>query len=508
MFEDLLGRLGIGTVNRGVSLEDDALGAGAPVISSTNPATGQPIAEIRTATVTEYDRVVDRASEVFRTWRLVPPPRRGEVVRQIGAALRAHKADLGLLVTLETGKIRSEGEGEVQEMIDMCDFAVGLSRQLYGLTIASERPQHRMIEQWHPLGPVGIITAFNFPVAVWAWNAMIAAVCGDTMIWKPSPRTPLTALAVHRIVDRVARENGCDGVFHLCVGGAEEIGERMIHDPRLPLISATGSCRMGRRVGEVVGHRLGRALLELGGNNAIIITPGADLELATRATVFAAVGTAGQRCTTARRLIIHETVHDRVLDRLGDIYRRIRIGDPWDDSVLMGPLISEEAVQAMRAALDAARRQGGEVVYGGNRLSRPGFFVEPALVKAHAAMPIVGEETFAPILYVLRYRTIDEAIAMQNSVEQGLTSAIFTNDLREAEQFLSAEGSDCGIANVNIGTSGAEIGGAFGGEKSTGGGREAGSDAWKAYMRRQTCTLNYGRELPLAQGVRFEVGGP
>jgi len=387
----------------------------------------------------------------------------------------------------------------------MCDFAVGLSRQLYGLTIASERPRHRMIEQWQPLGPIGIITAFNFPVAVWAWNAMIAAVCGDTMIWKPSPRTPLSAVAVHRIVDRIARENGHPGIFHLCIGGADEIGERMLHDPRLPLISATGSCRMGRRVGEVVGRRLGRALLELGGNNAIIITPGADLELAIRATVFAAVGTAGQRCTTARRLIVHETVHDRVLERLAEIYRRIRIGDPWDESVLMGPLISEEAVRAMMAALDAARRQGGEVVCGGNRLSRPGFFVEPVLVKANADMPIVGEETFAPILYVLRYRSIGEAIALQNAVEQGLTSAIFTNDLREAEQFLSAEGSDCGIANVNIGTSGAEIGGAFGGEKETGGGREAGSDSWKAYMRRQTCTLNWGTDLPLAQGVEFKV---
>jgi aldehyde dehydrogenase (NAD+) len=393
-------------------------------------------------------------------------------------------------------------------MIDMCDFAVGLSRQLYGLTIASERPRHRMIEQWQPLGPIGIITAFNFPVAVWAWNAMIAAVCGDTMIWKPSPRTPLSAIAVQRIVDRIARENGHDGIFHLCVGGADEIGERMLHDPRLPLISATGSCRMGRRVGEVVGRRLGRALLELGGNNAIIITPGADLELAIRATVFAAVGTAGQRCTTARRLFVHETIHDRVLERLVEIYRRIRIGDPWDDSVLMGPLISEEAVSAMMAALDAARRQGGEVLCGGKRLDRPGFFVAPALVKADAAMPIVAEETFAPILYVMRYRSIDEAIALQNAVEQGLTSAIFTHDLREAEQFLSAEGSDCGIANVNIGTSGAEIGGAFGGEKATGGGREAGSDAWKAYMRRQTCTINYGRDLPLAQGVRFEVDGP
>ncbi len=507
MFDDLFGRLRIGALNRGVSL-DDAQGPGlpgGPVIESTNPATGRPLSPVQAASVEQYDRMVDRASERFRTWRLIPPPRRGEVVRQIGSALRAHKADLGLLVTLETGKIRTEGEGEVQEMIDMCDFAVGLSRQLYGLTIASERAAHRMIEQWHPLGPVGIITAFNFPVAVWAWNAMIAAVCGDTMIWKPSPRTPLTAVAVQRIVNDVARENGCDGVFQLCVGGADDIGERMLQDPRLPLISATGSCRLGRRVAEVVGRRLGRTILELGGNNAILIAPSADLELAIRATVFAAVGTAGQRCTTARRLLVHESIHDRVLDRLVAIYRRIRIGDPWDDSVLMGPLISEGAVESMTAALEAARQQGGEVVQGGNRIDRPGYFVEPALVKARAAMPIVGEETFAPILYVMSYRTIDEAIAMQNAVEQGLTSAIFTNDLREAEQFLSPEGSDCGIANVNIGTSGAEIGGAFGGEKATGGGREAGSDAWKAYMRRQTCTINYGRDLPLAQAVRFEV---
>jgi aldehyde dehydrogenase (NAD+) len=508
MFDDLFPRLGIGQINGGVSLEGAPSPVGTTVIRPTNPATGQSLPGVRTATIEEYDRVVDRACEAFRSWRMVPPPRRGEVVRQIGLALRAQKADLGLLVTLETGKIRSEGEGEVQEMIDMCDFAVGLSRQLYGLTIASERPRHRMLEQWHPLGPLGIITAFNFPVAVWAWNAVIAAVCGDTMIWKPSPRTPLTAVAVQHIVDRVARANDCPGVFQLCVGGADDIGERMLHDRRLPLISATGSCRLGRRVAEVVGRRLGRTILELGGNNAIIVTPNCDLELATRATVFAAVGTAGQRCTSARRLLVHESIHDRVLERLAGIYRRIRIGDPWDDSVLMGPLISEGAVEAMMAALDAARQQGGEVVHGGNRLPRPGFFVEPALVKARAEMPIVGEETFAPILYVMSYRTIDEAIAIQNAVEQGLTSAIFTNDLRQAEQFLSPEGSDCGIANVNIGTSGAEIGGAFGGEKSTGGGREAGSDAWKSYMRRQTCTINYGSDLPLAQGVRFEIGGP
>jgi aldehyde dehydrogenase (NAD+) len=505
MFEDLFGRLGIGELNLGVSATDSRDRAGTPVIRPTNPATGTPLPAVRAASTDEYHRTVERACRAFARWRMVPPPRRGEVVRQIGEALRTRKADLGLLITLETGKIRTEGEGEVQEMIDMCDFAVGLSRQLHGLTIASERPLHRMIEQWHPLGPIGIITAFNFPTAVWAWNAMIAAVCGDTMIWKPSPRTPLTAVAVQKIVDDVARANDCDGVFQFCAGG-EDIGRLMLEDRRLPLISATGSCRLGRIVGEVVGQRLGRCLLELGGNNAIIIAPSADLELAIRATVFAAVGTAGQRCTTARRLIVHESIHDQVLERLVAIYRRIRIGDPWDDAVLMGPLISEDSVEAMSKALETARRQGGQLVQGGNRLDRAGFFVEPALVKARPDMAIVGEETFAPILYVMRYRTIDDAIAIQNSVEQGLTSAVFTNDLREAERFLSPEGSDCGIANVNIGTSGAEIGGAFGGEKATGGGREAGSDSWKLYMRRQTCTINYGRDLPLAQGVRFDVG--
>jgi aldehyde dehydrogenase (NAD+) len=507
MFEDLLRRLGIGETNSGVCCGDGIECRGDAEIHSTNPATGQPLPSVRTASVADYERVVTRASHAFQSWRMIPPPGRGEVVRQIGAALRARKADLGLLVTLETGKIRTEGEGEVQEMIDMCDFAVGLSRQLYGLTIASERTRHQMIEQWQPLGPIGIITAFNFPVAVWAWNAMVAAVCGDTMIWKPSPLTPLTAIAVHDIVKDVAKANGCEGVFNLCMGGADDIGERMLHDQRLPLISATGSCRMGRRVGEVVGGRLGRALLELGGNNAIIITASADLELAIRATVFAAVGTAGQRCTTARRLIVHESIHDAVLHRLIQVYARVKIGDPWDESVLLGPLINERAIETMMAALDDARRQGGEVVYGGRRVNRPGFFVEPTIVKARPDMAIVGAETFAPILYVMKYNTLDDAIAIQNSVEQGLTSAIFTNDLREAHRFLSPEGSDCGIANVNIGTSGAEIGGAFGGEKATGGGREAGSDSWKAYMRRQTCTINYGGELPLAQGVRFDVGG-
>ncbi len=505
MFDELLRSLGIEQTSSGVSCGDGKGATGCSTVHSTNPATGEALPGVRTASSEDYERVVERARAAFQGWRLVPAPRRGEVVRQIGEALRARKADLGLLVTVETGKIRSEGEGEVQEMIDMCDFAVGLSRQLYGLSIASERAHHRMIEQWLPLGPIGIITAFNFPVAVWAWNAMIAAVCGDTMIWKPSPLAPLCSIAVQKIVEEVARANDCDGVFNLCSGGPADIGETMIADERLPLISATGSCRMGRRVGEVVGRRLGRAILELGGNNAIIITPSADLELAIRATAFAAVGTAGQRCTSVRRLIVHDSLRDQIIDRLAAVYRRVPIGEPWADGVLMGPLISEGAVTNMLAAVDAARKQGGQIVYGGKRLDRAGYFVEPTLVKANPGMAIVAEETFAPILYAMSYRTLDEAIAIQNAVEQGLTSAIFTNDLREAEQFLSPSGSDCGIANVNIGTSGAEIGGAFGGEKATGGGREAGSDAWKAYMRRQTCTINHGRELPLAQGVRFDI---
>ncbi|SIO62046.1 aldehyde dehydrogenase (NAD+) [Singulisphaera sp. GP187] len=505
MFDDLLERLGLASVNSGACDAGWIERPGGEVIRSVNPATGESLAEVVMASVDDYQRIVERSCEAFVKWRQVPAPKRGEVVRQLGVALRERKRDLGLLVTLETGKIRSEGEGEVQEMIDMCDFAVGLSRQLHGLTIASERPLHRMMEQWHPLGPVGIITAFNFPVAVWAWNAALAAVCGDSMIWKPSPETPLTAIAVQKIVNEVADANDCAGVFSLAVGGANDVGESLIQDPRLPLISATGSCRMGARVAEVVARRMGRSLLELGGNNAIIVTPSADLELALRGTLFAAVGTAGQRCTTVRRLIVHESLIETVIERLKRSFASLRIGNPWDDGVLMGPLINERAVETMRQALESAVAQGGTVLYGGKRLPRPGFFVEPALVRAEPGMPIVGEETFAPILYVLSYSTLDEAISIQNSVAQGLTSAIFTNDLRESEQFLSVEGSDCGIANVNIGTSGAEIGGAFGGEKATGGGREAGSDAWKTYMRRQTCTVNRGSDLPLAQGVKFDT---
>jgi len=505
MFDEVLNRLGLEGLQAGAELRANGPELSSEEIASINPSNGEVLGRIRLAGAAAYDAIVDRSVAVFRTWRMVPPPRRGELVRRIGQALRERKSDLGWLITLETGKIRSEGEGEVQEMIDMCDFAVGLSRQLYGLTIASERPRHRMMEQWHPLGPVGIITAFNFPAAVWAWNAMIAAVCGDTTIWKPSPLAPLTAIAIQKIVSQIALEEGFQGVFELCIGRVEDVGERMVRDERLPLISATGSCVMGRRVSEVVGQRLGRVILELGGNNAIIVAPSARLDLAIRAIVFAAVGTAGQRCTTARRLIVHESIHDALLERLVAIYQRLPIGNPWEEGILVGPLIRQTAVERMVEALAEARSQGGEVIYGGEPLDRPGFFVRPALVAATPGMPVVGRETFAPILYVMKYAEIEEAIAIQNGVEQGLTSAIFTDDLLEAERFLSPEGSDCGIANVNLGTSGAEIGGAFGGEKQSGGGREAGSDSWKAYMRRQTCTINYGDELPLAQGVRFAM---
>jgi aldehyde dehydrogenase (NAD+) len=505
MLDPTLAALGLGERNSGVCHNTWSQEPEGEEIPSINPATGLTLARVSLGSIQDYERTAEAASRAFASWRTWPAPRRGEVVRQIGEELRKHKTALGRLVTLEAGKIRSEGEGEVQEMIDMCDFAVGLSRQLHGLTIASERARHRMFEQWHPLGPVGIITAFNFPVAVWAWNAALAAVCGDTMIWKPSPETPLTAVAVQHLVNRVAEANDCPGVFNLCVGGAEDVGERMLGDARLPLISATGSCRMGRRVGTVVGGRLGRTLLELGGNNALIVTESADLDMALRAVLFAAVGTAGQRCTTLRRLILHESIADAFLERLAAAYRSVRIGDPSAEGTLMGPLINERAVEAMMRALRTATEQGGKVLVGGRRLDRPGFFVEPAIVRARPEMPIVAEETFAPILYALSYHDLDQAIAIQNGVEQGLSSAIFTERLLDSERFLAADGSDCGIANVNIGTSGAEIGGAFGGEKATGGGREAGSDSWKAYMRRQTCTVNGSRELPLAQGVEFDV---
>jgi aldehyde dehydrogenase (NAD+) len=434
---------------------------------------------------------------------MFPAPKRGEIVREIGDELRRSKDDLGMLVTLETGKILAEGKGEVQEMIDIADFAVGLSRQLYGLTIASERPEHRMYEQWQPLGVVGVISAFNFPVAVWSWNALLAAVCGDCVIWKPSLKTPLTAIAVQNICDRVLTRHGWQGVFQLIIGDDAIIGKRLIEDRRIPLISATGSTRMGRIVAETVARRLGRTLLELGGNNGVIVMNDADLDLALRAVLFGAVGTAGQRCTSIRRLFLQRGIAEELTRRLQSAYGRIRIGDPLDEATLMGPLIDAQAVAMMRAALERIRAEGGEILYGGEELG--GCYVKPALVKARADMPIVQEEVFAPILYLIEFDTLGQAVQWHNSVPQGLSSAIFTTNLISAETFLSARGSDCGIANVNIGTSGAEIGGAFGGEKDTGGGRESGSDAWKAYMRRQTVTINWSEELPLAQGIEFEI---
>jgi aldehyde dehydrogenase (NAD+) len=474
-------------------------------IDSINPATGEILGRVREATSEDYERVAQATVEAFHQWKRWPAPKRGEVIRALGDALRQHKEDLGLLVTLEVGKIRSEGLGEVQEMIDMADFAVGLSRQLYGLSMHSERPQHRMYEQWHPLGPVGVITSFNFPVAVWAWNAMIAAVCGDTVLWKPSELAPLTSIAVTRIAARVLAEFNAPPIFNLAVGDRHSVGTPLTRDRRFPLISATGSTAMGRVVGRTVAERFGRTILELGGNNAIILAEDADLDLAVRAVLFAAVGTAGQRCTTARRLILHRSIAKPMKERLVRAYASVRIGDPLDPQTLMGPLIRRRAVEAYQSALEQAVAQGGSILYGGKVLERPGFFVEPTLVEAVPHMPITCQETFAPILYLFEYDQLEEAIALQNSVPQGLSSAIFTLNLRTAERFLSVDGSDCGIANVNIGTSGAEIGGAFGGEKETGGGREAGSDAWKAYMRRQTCTINWGTDLPLAQGVRFDL---
>jgi aldehyde dehydrogenase (NAD+) len=432
-----------------------------------------------------------------------PAPKRGELVRELGDELRKFRSDLGALVSLEMGKILSEGVGEVQEMIDVADFAVGLSRQLYGLTMPSERPRHRMYEQWHPLGPIGVITAFNFPVAVWSWNALIAAVCGDTVVWKPSPETPLTALAVQKICDRVLERHGWTGVFNVLIGDVPTIGERMLNDRRLPLISATGSCAMGRRVAEVVGRRLGRTLLELGGNNGVIVMPDANLDLVIRAVVFGALGTSGQRCTTIRRLFVHRHIAPRLTELLLETYKRVKIGSPLEAGVLMGPLVNDAAVRNMQRGIETIRSQGGEVLYGGRHIR--GCYVEPCLVRARHDMPIIREEIFAPILYLIPFDTLEQALGWHNDVPQGLSSAMFTTNLISAETFLSPLGSDCGIANINIGTSGAEIGGAFGGEKDTGGGRESGSDSWKQYMRRQTVTINWSNELPLAQGIEFPI---
>ena len=475
-----------------------------------SPADGKLIAAVQLATPADYETVVQKAQEAFLVWQRMPAPKRGEIVRQIGDKLRQYKEPLGKLVSYEMGKIYQEGLGEVQEMIDICDFAVGLSRQLYGLTMHSERPEHRMYEQYHPLGVVGIISAFNFPVAVWAWNSMLAAVCGDVSIWKPSEKTPLTAVACQHILADVLRENNLpEGVFGLIVGNAN-IGELMANDTRVPLVSATGSTRMGKKVGAAVGARLGRALLELGGNNAIIVTENADLEMTVRAAVFGAVGTAGQRCTTTRRLIIHESHYNDVKARLLKIYEQLPIGNPLAQGTLVGPLIDKDAVKMFSNAIENAQKEGGKLLIGGQILSGEGFesgtYVKPAIVEAENHFHTVQEETFAPILYLLKYSGgVENAIAMQNNVKQGLSSSIFTTNMLEAEAFLAHWGSDCGIANVNIGTSGAEIGGAFGGEKETGGGRESGSDAWKVYMRRQTNTINYGKTLPLAQGIKFDI---
>jgi aldehyde dehydrogenase (NAD+) len=479
------------------------LGEGDEIVSVC-PFTGEPIGRVRKTRREEYALLVSAASQEFLRWRLLPAPKRGELVRQIGEALRQKKRSLGMLVSEESGKILSEGEGEVQEMIDMAELAVGLSRTLGGLTLPSERPEHRMMEEWHPLGPVGVITAFNFPVAVWAWNALIAAVAGDTVIWKPSEKTPLCAVAVLRIVASVMEPAGWGGVFSL-VSGGPEVGEWIAADPALPLVSATGSCRMGKAVAEVVARRLGRTILELGGNNGVIVMESADLELALRAIVFGAVGTAGQRCTTTRRLMVQEKVAGELERKLIKAYASVRVGNPLEEGTLLGPLIDAKAVAAYEKAIERIRKEGGEILHGGKRLQRKGFYVEPTLVRARADMPIIQDETFAPILYILRVKDLEEAMEVHNGVRQGLSSSIFTSSLQEAERFLSAAGSDCGIANVNVGTSGAEIGGAFGGEKETGGGREAGSDAWKAYMRRQTCTINHGKGMPLAQGVKFDV---
>jgi len=503
--QTILAQLGIQSVNPAFStgqVWDTNLEGNIKDIYS--PIDGELLASVRIAQEADYEQVIKTAQEAFKVWQSVPAPKRGEIVRQIGDRLRAYKEPLGKLVTLEMGKIYQEGLGEVQEMIDICDFAVGLSRQLYGLTMHSERPSHRMYEQYHPIGIVGIISAFNFPVAVWAWNSMLAAVCGDVCVWKPSEKTPLTAIACQKITAEVLKENKLpEGIFNLVIGDAQ-VGALMSNDTRVPLVSATGSTRMGKKVGEAVGRRLGRSLLELGGNNAIIITPNADLDMAIRAVVFGAVGTCGQRCTSTRRVIIHESMFEDVKNRLTKIYEQLPIGNPLEAKTLVGPLIDQDAVTNFKNALQHVQQEGGKVLCGGQSLE--GNYVKPAIVEAQNEYHMVQEETFAPILYLIKYSgNVENAIQIQNDVKQGLSSAIFSTNILETEAFLAHWGSDCGIANVNIGTSGAEIGGAFGGEKETGGGRESGSDAWKAYMRRQTNTINYSTQLPLAQGIKFDI---
>jgi aldehyde dehydrogenase (NAD+) len=504
--QSVLEKLGLADVNDGV-FDGEWRGGGAK-IDKISPIDGQRVASVRTASADDYDKAITRAQEAFLKWRTTPGPVRGDTVRRLGNALREFKQELGQLVTLETGKIIAEGEGEVQEMIDICDFAVGQSRMLYGLTIQSERPNHRLMEQWHPLGIVAVITAFNFPVAVWSWNAALAAICGDATVWKASEKTPLTAIAVTKIAARVCRESGADpAIFTLLMGDRKAVGQKLTDDPRIPLVSATGSTTMGFSVAKAVNGRLGRTILELGGNNALIVGQSADLEMTTQSIFFGAVGTAGQRCTSTRRVIAHESIASKLRDKLLAAYKSLPIGNPLDRKTVMGPLIDKHAVDLVQDSIEKLKAQGGEVLYGGDRLEgdnyQGGCYMKPCLAMAKPEFDIVQHETFGPLLYLLTYRDFDEAIAIQNGVPQGLTSSIFTNDVREAEKFMSAAGSDCGIANVNTGTSGAEIGGAFGGEKQTGGGRESGSDCWKSYMRRQTNTINFSTELPLAQGIQF-----
>jgi aldehyde dehydrogenase (NAD+) len=502
----ILEKLGLADVNDGV-FDGEWRGGGAK-IDKISPIDGQRVASVRTASADDYDKAITRAQEAFLKWRATPGPVRGDTVRRLGNALREFKHELGQLVTLETGKIIAEGEGEVQEMIDICDFAVGQSRMLYGLTIQSERPSHRLMEQWHPLGVVAVITAFNFPVAVWSWNAALAAVCGDATVWKASEKTPLTAIAVTKIAERVCRETGADpAIFTLLMGDRNTVGQKLTDDPRIALVSATGSTNMGFNVAKAVNGRLGRTILELGGNNALIVAPSADLNMATQSIFFGAVGTAGQRCTSTRRVIMHESVVSKVRDKLLAAYKSLPIGNPLDRKTVMGPMIDKHAVDMVQESIQRLKDEGGEVLYGGERLEGEGFaggcYMKPCLATAKANFEIVQHETFGPLLYLMTYRDFDEAMSIHNNVPQGLTSSIFTNDAREAEKFMSVAGSDCGIANVNTGTSGAEIGGAFGGEKQTGGGRESGSDCWKSYMRRQTNTINFSSELPLAQGIQF-----
>ncbi|MGH8162592.1 MAG: L-piperidine-6-carboxylate dehydrogenase [Gammaproteobacteria bacterium] len=502
----ILKALDLETTNPGVWSPTLGWGGKGETFASINPAAGKPIAEIRGASAEEYDQVMRDAEEAFRAWREVPAPRRGQAVRLIGNALRENKSALGSLVALEMGKIKPEGDGEVQEMIDIADFALGQSRMLYGKTMHSERPGHRMYEQWHPYGVVGVATAFNFPVAVWSWNAMLSTVCGNATVWKPSPKGALCAIAVQKLINRTLEGQGFPPVLSLFTEGGSELAQKFYADSRTKLLSFTGSCRIGKLASEIVARRMGRTLLELGGNNPIIVDETADLALAVPAIVFGAVGTAGQRCTSTRRLIVHESIVAGLCDKLVHAYKQVKIGAPLDPGVLMGPLCDENAVKRYTAAIEQARKDGGEVLCGGKALDGPGYFVEPTIIRMPKQTGIVREETFGPILYVLAYKDLDEAIALHNGVTQGLSSAIFTLNLRHAERYLSVCGSDTGIANVNIGTSGAEIGGAFGGEKDTGGGRESGSDAWKQYMRRQTNTINWSSELPLAQGIKFDVG--